>query len=482
MTNPSLGQFLDEWKATYPADVVRLDDDTDIDTVTALAFELERRNHAPILTIEKPTGFQTGFVSNLFGSWDRIAGMFGVTRPGFNAAWIRAEANKIKPVRVGEGDVQAVVQQGDEVDASELPIPHHFATDGGRYISAGILATKDPDTGIRNLSFGRMQLKGPRRFGISLHSRGHTWDFFRRAEARGEPLEVAVVVGAHPALLMAASYRTDMHVDEYDVAGGILGEPVEVVEATTVSVDVPAAAEIVLEGRILPDVREPEGPFGEYPGYSSNRSTQNVFHVDAITRRPSPLFLDIVPGNSADHLNLTTLSREPLLFERVREVVPTLKALHLPKSGTTFHCFFSMEKTAEGTARQAMLLLFGMDPKIKLAIACDEDIDVYNTEEVLWAVATRVQADRDVFTVPSVFCNLLDPSARDGMSTRMGIDATRPVDWEATRCSVSDEAATTAKILVDKLLSATEAMTSDSAGDKRQPSRGKYRPRAWRLG
>jgi 4-hydroxy-3-polyprenylbenzoate decarboxylase len=454
MTNQSLGQFLDEWKGKYPTDVVRLDNDTDIDSLTALAFELERRRHAPILTIDRPTGFDTGFVSNVFGSWERIAGILGVDRPGFVRAWLDAEANRLEPVRVGDAEVHAVTLRGDDVDASALPIPHHFPADGGRYISGGIVATKDPDSGIRNLSFARMQLKGPRKFGISLHSRGHTWDFFRRAEARGDPLEVAVVVGAHPALLMAASHRTSMDFDEYELAGGILGEPVEVIEATTVTIDVPAAAEIVLEGRILPGVREPEGPFGEYPGYSSNRSTGNVFEVDALTRRPHPLFLDVVPGNSSDHLNLTSHSRDAVLFERVREAVPTLKALHLPNSGTTFHCVFSFEKTAEGQARQAMLLLFGLDPKIKLAIACDDDIDVYDTDEVLWAVATRVQADRDVFTVPNVFCNLLDPSARDGMSTRMGIDATRATDWEAKRCVVGDEAAAAARSMADAILSA----------------------------
>jgi UbiD family decarboxylase len=452
MANPSLGQFLEDWKAKYPTDVVRLEDATDIDGVTALAFELERRKHAPILTIEKPAGHDMAFACNLFASWDRIAGILGVDRAGFVRAWLDAEAKKLAPVRVRDAPVHAIVERGDAADASVLPIPQHFASDGGRYITAGIIATKDPDTGIRNLGFARMQLKGPRKFGISLHSRGHTWDFFRRAEAMGRPLNAAVAIGVHPAVLMGASHRTSMDFDEYDLAGGILGEPVEVVEATTVPVDVPAAAEIVLEGRILPGVREPEGPFGEYPGYSSNRSTQNVFEVDALTRREHPLFLDVVPGNSSDHLNLTSHSREPVLFERVREVIPTLKALHLPKSGTTFHCVFSMEKTAEGMARQAMLLLFGLDPKIKLAIACDDDIDVYDSDEVLWAVATRVQADTDVFTVPSVFCNLLDPSARDGLSTRMGIDATRGKGWEAARCVVDDASAAAARVLADQIL------------------------------
>jgi 2,5-furandicarboxylate decarboxylase 1 len=432
--------------------VVRLDDGTDVDSLTAIALELERRRRAPVLVVDKPAGYGMPVVTNLFASWDRVAGVLGVARPDFNAAWLRAEANPVKPVTVDGGPVQDVVLRGADADARALPIPLHFASDGGRYVSAGILVANDPDTGVRNLSFQRMQLKGPNRFGVSLHSRGHIWDYLRRAEARGEPLEVAVVVGAHPAVLMAATCRLGIDVDEYDIAGGLLGEPLELVRAATIGVDVPAQAEIVIEGRILPGVREPEGPFGEFPGYSSHRSTENVFEVTAITHRRDPIFLDVVPGNSSDHLTLATLFREPHLFERLREVVPNLKALHLPKSGTTFHCYISMAKTAEGQARQAMLLLFGMEPNIKLVVACDQDIDVHDPEQVLWAIATRVQADSDTFVVPSVFCNELDPSARDGMSTRMGIDATTPSYWKADRCVLDPETRRRATRLVDRIL------------------------------
>jgi 2,5-furandicarboxylate decarboxylase 1 len=439
VANPSLRLFLDRWRIEHPGDVVQLDDDTDIDCLTALALELEHRQRSPVLMIDRPRGFDMAVVTNLFSSWDRIAGVLGVSRAEFNDAWLQAEARATKPVQVHDGPVHDVVLRGDDVDVAALPIPRHFATDGGRYISGGILVANDPDTGARNLSFQRMQLKGPRKLGVSLHSRGHIWDYLRRAEARDEPLEVAVVIGAHPAFLMAATCRLGIDVDEYDVAGGLLGEPVELVQARTIGVDVPAEAELVIEGRILPNVREPEGPFGEFPGYSSHRSTENVFEVTAITRRTDPIFLDVVPGNSSDHLYLATLFREPHLFRRVSEVVPTLRALHLPKSGTTFHCYLSMKKTAEGMPRSAMLLLFGMEPNIKLVIACDEDIDVHDTEQVMWALATRFQADTDLFVVPSVFCNELDPSARDGMSTRLGIDATTPAYWRANRCEVDDE-------------------------------------------
>lgn len=451
MSAQSLRTFLESWEASHPDDVVWLDSTVTIDDLTAIALELERRRSHPVLWHRDPPGYEMEIVTNLFSSWDRVAAVLGTDRAGFNQAWLNAERNAMRPKHTDHAPVHEVILKGEEADLTKLPIPIHFASDGGRYISGGILVAKDPDTGISNLSFQRMQLKETRKLGPSLHSRGHIWDFLRRCEIRDEPLEVAVVIGAHPALAMAATCRLSIDDDEYLIAGGILGEPVELVRAQTIDVDVPAHAELVIEGRILPHVREPEGPFGEYPGYSSQRSTENVFEVTAITHCEDPIFLDIVPGNSSDHLVLARLFREPHLFERVRRVVPTLKALHLPKSGTTFHCYFSMEKVAEGLARQAILLLFGMEPNIKLVVACDEDIDVYDQDEVMWAIATRVQADEDVFVVPRVFCNELDPSSRAGMSARMGIDATRSAEWSASDCVIGHEQATVARRVAESI-------------------------------
>jgi 2,5-furandicarboxylate decarboxylase 1 len=452
VANPSLGDFLLAWEQQHPEDVLRLADDTSVDYVpTALALALEARGRYPVIVVERPRGFDVPLVANVFASWDRVAGVLGVARADFNQAWLAAEARAMPPVIVEAGPVHELVQIGEQVDLTELPLPIHFEGDGGRYISAGILVANDPDTGIRNLSFQRLQLKGPRRLGPSLHSRGHLWDYFLRQEARGQPLEVAVVVGAHPAFEMAATARVGIDVDEYDIAGGILGQPAELVKCATIDVDVPATAELVIEGRILPFAREPEGPFGEFPGYSTSRSTENVFEVTALTRRRRPYFLDVVPGDSSDHLVLCRLFREPHLFQRLKAVVPGLKALHLPKSGTTFHCFFSMKKTAEGQPRSAMMLLFGLEPNIKLAVAVDEDIDVYDSEQVLWAMATRFQADRDLFTVPRTFCNRLDPSSEDGLSCRMGVDATAPLVWDATRLTLPDHALAAARELAARL-------------------------------
>ena len=446
---PSLSDFLSQLPVE---EVLRISEPVDLDYFpTALVLELEKHQRFPVLWLERPRGCDMPVIANLFADRGRIGRMAGVGPGEFNAAWLKAEANPIPPRIVPAGPVHEVVHAQGEVDAGALPISRHFQQDAGRYICSGILVCKDPDTGVRNLSYQRLQLKAGNRFGTSLHSRGHIWDHLLRCEARNKNLEVAVVIGAHPAIYLAAGAKVAMEVDEYDLAGGLLGQPVDLVRCKTIDVEVPADAEIVLEGELLAQTHEAEGPFGEYTGYSTSRSTQNVFAVKAITRKAKPIYLDVIPGYSSEHLLLGRVAKEAHVFERLKEVVPTLTALNYPKSGTHFHAYFSMKKTAEGQARHALMLLFGLDPYVKFAVAVDEDIDVFNEEEILWAIATRFQADTDLFVVPKVFCNRLDPSSVDGMSAKLGIDATAPLTWDVERTTLPPAAVEAARQLIARL-------------------------------
>jgi UbiD family decarboxylase len=436
----SLRDFLDELP---PEELLRVTQPVDPDYFkTALALELDARQRSPVIRFERPGGGEVPIVTNLFADRGRIARMVGTDRAGFNTAFAAA-LQKLVPAEAragGPAPVHEVVQTGDEVDVQRLPISRHFEGDAGRYISSGVLVCKDPDTGVRNLSFQRLQMKGPNRFGASLHSRGHIWEHLQRCEARGRNLEVAVVIGCHPAIYLAGAAKVAMEVDEFAVAGGLMKRPVELVKCKTIDVEVPADAEYVLEGELLAGVQEDEGPFGEYTGYSTYRSTRNVFVVKAVTRRARPIFLDIVPGLSNEHLLLGRSAKEALVFTRLKELVPNLVALNYPKSGTHFHAYLSMRKSAEGQARHALMLLLGLDNYIKFAVAVDADVDVYQDNEVLWAMATRFQADTDMFMVPKVFCNRLDPSSVDGMSAKLGIDATAPLDSEVQRTALPAEA------------------------------------------
>ncbi len=434
----SLRTFLD----TLPEhEVLTVDEEIDLDYYpTALVLALEQAKRFPVVRFNRPKGYDVPVIANLFGDRDRIARMVGVGPGEFNAAWTRALERPMPPEMVRSGPVHERIARANECNAGLLPLSRHFEQDAGRYIGSGILICKDPDTGVRNMSFQRMQLKAPNRFGASLHSRGHIWDNLQRAAARGANLQVAVVIGAHPAIYLAAAARVAADVDELDIAGALLGRPVELVKCKTIDVEVPAEAEYVLEGELLHDQHEDEGPYGEYTGYSTSRSTRNVFVVKAITQRHKPIFLDIIPGYSSEHLLLGRSAKEAHVFSRLKEMVPGLRAINYPKSGTHFHAYVSMKKTAEGQARHALMLLLGLDSYIKLAVAVDEDVDVFNEQEVLWAIATRFQADTDMFMVPKVFCNRLDPSSVDGMSAKLALDATAPMKWDVQRTSLPREA------------------------------------------
>lgn len=444
---PSLRTFLAELPA---GEVLHVTEPVAADFFkTALALELDARKRSPVIQFDHPGGGDVPIVTNLFADRGRIARMAGTSREQFNATFAAALGRLVPAEIVASGDVQDVVETGVEVDCAALPISRHFSGDAGRYISSGILVCKDPDTSVRNLSFQRLQLKGRDRFGASLHSRGHIWDHLQRCEARGRNLEVAVVIGCHPAIYLAAAAKVAMEVDEFAIAGSLLGHPVELVKCRTIDVEVPAEAEYVLEGEILAGVQEDEGPFGEYTGYSTYRSTRNVFVVKAVTRRAKPVFLDIVPGFSNEHLLLGRSAKEAHVFSRLKELVPNLVALNFPKSGTHFHAYLSLRKTAEGQARHALMLLLGLDNYLKFVVAVDDDVDVFQDDEVMWALATRFQADTDMFMVPKVFCNRLDPSSVDGMSAKLAIDATQPLDSKAKRTELPDAALAWARDYLD---------------------------------
>lgn len=414
---------------------------------TALVLEMERQGRDEVVRF---TGGDVPVVTNIFGSRERICAIAGARdQAGFSDLWMGALAAGIRPeVVAGAAPVQEVVVRGDAVDAGKLPISQHFRDDAGRYIGSGVLICKDPDSGVRNLSYQRLQLKGPALFGASLHSRGHIWEHLQRCKARGRNLPVAVVIGVHPAINLAASAKVAIDVDELDIACGLIGQPIPLARCLTIDVEVPAHAEYVIEGEILCDEEADEGPYGEYTGYSTFRSTRNLFRVSAITHRRAPVFHDIIPGYSQEHLLLARAPREAIHFARLREAVPQVTALTYPKSGTHFHAYVTIAKTAEGQARQALMALFGLDPYVKLAIAIDPDIDATNDQEVLWALATRFQADTDMFMVPGVLCNRLDPSSRQGMAAKMGLDATMPADWDGQRTALPDTARQLAALIL----------------------------------
>ena len=451
MAQPGLKEYIDSLSTS---EILTINETVPRDEfISSFVMELDERKQTPVVRFNHVEDSAFPVVANLFASRERMASMIGTTLPDMYLRWREVQSQMFDPVIVDNGPIYEVIESENEVDVERLPISVHFRSDAGRYISSGIVVAKDPDTGTYNLSYHRMQMKDKNRFGVSLHSRGHLWDYFRRSREKGKDLEVAIIIGAHPLLYLAAGSKMGIDQDEYALAGGLYGEGIELVPCKTVDIDVPANAEIVLEGVILADTFEDEGPFCEYTGYSTSRSTRNVLQITGIMRRKNPLFLDLIPGYSNEHMLLGSVSKEVENMAILKDKFPMVLDVNLPKSGTHFHAFVKLRKTIECQPRQIMILLAGLDPYLKTIIAVDEDIDIYDEEEVLWAMATRMQPHKDALIIPDMMCNALDPSSEDGISSKLLIDATQPLDSESVQtCIECSDIREKAKNLLERIL------------------------------
>ncbi len=425
-----------------PADIKRFEQEISPRyEITALMMEYEKIRYNPMLIFDNVEGHDIPVITNVIGTRKRIAAALGVGERDLLQEYGRKCKARFKPKLLREAPFQENVYTGDQVNLYRFPILTHFTIDGGPYITGGIVVAKDPVSGINTLSYHRMQLKGKDKLGISLHSRKRLWQYQRQAEEMGKNLEVAIIIGNHPAVSLGSMAVLPYHEDKFELLGGLFGEPLELVQCRTVDLTVPAGSEIVIEGEILSGVREPEGPFGEFTGYASYRSTENVLRVKAILHRNNPIYQSICPGYSAEHNTVLAVHREGDLLEALRLALPSVKAVHIPHSGCgIFHAYISIKKTAEGEGQQAIFMAFGIDHGIKLAVVVDEDVNVFNESEVLWAIATRLQASKGVTIAPRALGILLDPSTGDdGATDKMGIDATKPMTKFAPTLAFPDE-------------------------------------------
>jgi UbiD family decarboxylase len=391
---------------------------------------------------------------NLFGSRKRCAFALGVDEKELISRWANIDTNFIDPQIVETGPILDVVHRGDEVDLATLPIMRHFKEDGGRYVTNGIFVAKDPETGVRNASFHRMQVNGKNRFGTSLHSRRHLWNYCRKAVEMGmDRLPVAVVIGCHPLITFGtALWKGPIDVDEYAVAGGFLGQPLQIVRGVTVPVEFPAHAEIVIEGFLLLNTNEPEGPFGEFTGYASERSTNHALEVTAVCHRNDAIYQSIVAGMSDEHNLLTAIGQEARQLKSLRVQYPNVTAVSYPKSGTgLLHVYVSIKDAAPGQARNIAAAAMSDNLSAKLAVIVDDDVDVYNEAEVIWAIATRFQADRDLDVIRNAMGAILDPSNYNGLTSKLIIDATRKGPSFPRRHSLPENSIKMAQAFIDKI-------------------------------
>ena len=363
-------------------------------------------------------------VGNVLGSRQRVARLMGVPLEGLTQSFIDRKGKEIAPIIVDGGPVkEVIIKEGIDLP-SLLPALTYHKKDAGPYMTAAITMARDPETGMQNMGLHRIQLKGGNRLGIFL-ANPPVATFWQRADLRGEGLEVAIAIGVDPAILLGAINKaTAEGPNKFALAGGLKGQAVELTKAEAVDLLVPARAEIVLEGRIIPNYKEYEGPFGESTGHYFDGQAP-VIEIHTVTHRQDFIFQAIqVWGSEPDVLLALGGSAENIRL--LKQMVPALLDINFAPGTCSFHAVASVQETSPAEVRRLMALILNMDPRVKQIIVVDEDVDIYDMREVQWALATRFQADRDLLLLTGIKGYVIDPSVgSNGITAKLGMDATK---------------------------------------------------------
>lgn len=412
------------------------------DTHLEIAAIMKQLDGQAALMFTQVKSYDMPVVGNFLACRENCEAAFGIDFRDILSFIGRALSSPLSPEVVAKGPVHDNVHTHDIDLGRMLPVLQHTAADAGRFITAGIVIVRDPDTGIYNASYHRLQLVGPNRTAIKLDFGRHLRLAFERAQKRGEPLPVVVCLGTDIALhYTAATMGSQMpeHADELAFAGGLAGRPLSVVKAVTQDLLVPAETEIALEGRILVDETVREGPFGEFVGYLSPEGESPIFEVTAVTHRNKPIY-PAINGYGRETIMLRKYVLEASLLKVLQAAVPIVVDAEMTVGGLhRFHAVIQVKKTTpqhNGLQRNAIMAAFGALKDLDQIIVVDEDIDIRDPWDVEYALATRMEASRDLILVPDARGHEYVRVSANGIRTKLGIDATVPFEEKArfARC------------------------------------------------
>jgi len=404
----------------------------EVDPKFELAAVARQLDGGPAVLFEKLKGSSIPVIVGLYSNRKRVSEIFGADLFRLPFVFEEALSNRMKPILVKKSPSREICFD-KEIDLMKtLPILWHTPKDAGPYITAGIVIAKDPETDRRNVSIHRLQVIERDKLAICIAKNmgRHLETFLSKAEARKRPLEVTISIGVEPSVFFGGCVTNPLisvGEDELEVAGGIKGEPIELVQGEKVKVEAISGSEIILEGEILPDVRVKEGPFLDFANYYNPPENYPVVRIRFISHRKKPIYQAIL-GGTFEHTMPGSLLRELSVFKAVRAAAPSVKAVFLTPGGCClFNVVISIKKEIEGQQRNAILAALSSHLYIKHAVIVDEDIDIYNPHEVEWAIATRFQGNKDLIVIPETVGHKFDPSSFEGRTTRVGVDATMPL-------------------------------------------------------
>ena len=418
----------------------------------------------PAILFEKPKGHSMPVLGNLFGTVQRVALGMGEEDPGklreigqllaylkepepprgLKDAWdklpILKQVLNMAPKEVRSAPCQELVWEGTDVDLSRLPIQTCWPGDAGPLITWGLVVTAGPHKARQNLGIYRQQVIGPNRVIMRwLAHRGGALDFrdFRQASP-GKPFPLAVALGADPATMLGAVTPVPDSLSEYQFAGLLRGAKTEVVKCLGNDLQVPASSEIVLEGHILPDDMAAEGPFGDHTGYYNEVEKFPVFTIDRVTMRRNPIYHSTYTGKPPDEPAILGVALNEVFVPLLQKQFPEITDFYLPPEGCSYRmAVVSMKKSYPGHAKRVMFGVWSFLRQFmytKFILVTDEDVNVRDWKEVIWALTTRVDPARDTLIVENTPIDYLDfASPVSGLGSKMGIDATNKWPGETQR-------------------------------------------------
>ena len=402
--------------------------------------KLAAEGRYPVMRCNRIEGSDIPLVTNLFGSYELLGLALGVDpgepKSAILERFLEREQNPLptKTISSKDAPVKQRIKVGDDINLADLPIVHHAEKDSGKYITVGVLVLRDPDTGVLNAGMYRHEVKGKNQLACMFNPAHHGGYIYRRYKELNKRMEAVLFIGHHPAALIGALCEGPMDTSELEVMGGLLGEALEVVGAETVDIPVPAFAEIAIEGFLDPANETGDGPFAEFTGYyGPSKEPVGLMNITAVTMRDDAIYHDLDPAHQ-EHNLAGALTLESTVYENVRHLVPTVTGIYLPVSGSCrFTVYISIKKRVPGEGKSAGLAALSANNNIKIAIVVDDDIDIYDEQRVLWAIATTFEADRDLAIIPNMMGSHLNPAAygevrteSGPMNTKVIIDATRP--------------------------------------------------------
>ncbi|MEE1134423.1 UbiD family decarboxylase [Methanosphaera sp.] len=382
---------------------------------------------------------EMNIISGICNTRDKIAKSIGTSVDKITENIINATNNPTSIENIKNFD--EVYPNNECADLSKLPILKHYPKDKGKYITAGIVIAKDPDTGLTNASIHRMLVHSDDELGIRIVPR-HLYTYYKRAEELNQELEVAIAIGLSPSTLLASTTSISISENELEVANTFKDGDLTLVKCETVDIEAPEC-EILLEGKILPNKRKSEGPFVDLTDTYDKIRDEPVISLTRMHYKDNPYYHAILPAGN-EHKLLQGLPQEPRIYNSVKNTLPTVQNVVLTEGGCCWlHAVVSIKKQTEGDAKNVMMAALSAHPSLKHCVIVDEDINIFDPVDVEYAVATRVKGDDDIFIIPKARGSSLDPVAEiDGTTTKVGVDATKSFhnidDYERVSFTLDD--------------------------------------------